>query len=88
MEKKIDPEHIPENEFLKLVAGVKHGDEDSMTRIIEMFEEDMRILSRYIPMPKEDALQSMKLELIELIKNSTLYDEEESNEKKGSEEKE
>ncbi|MFD1137284.1 hypothetical protein [Paenibacillus urinalis] len=87
MEKKIDPEHIPENEFLKLVAGVKQGDEDSMTRIIEMFEEDMRILSRYIPMPKEDALQSMKLELIELIRNSTLY-EEESNEKKGSEEKE
>ncbi|MCM3129259.1 hypothetical protein ACFQ3J_19240 [Paenibacillus provencensis] len=87
MEKKIDPEHIPENEFLRLVAGVKQGDEDSMTRIIEMFEEDMRILSRYIPMPKEDALQSMKLELIELIRNSTLY-KEENNEKEGSEEKE
>ncbi|MEK5060770.1 hypothetical protein ACFSVM_14910 [Paenibacillus shunpengii] len=87
MEKKIDPEHIPENEFLRLVAGVKQGDEESMARIIEMFEEDMRLLSRYIPMPKEDALQSMKLELIELIRNSTQY-EEERNEKKGSEEKE
>ncbi|SFS70592.1 hypothetical protein [Paenibacillus sp. 453mf] len=87
MEKKIDPEHIPENEFLRLVAGVKQGDEGSMTRIIEMFEEDMRILSRYIPMPKEDALQSMKLELIELIRNSKLY-KEENNEKEGPEEKE
>lgn len=87
MEKKIDSEHIPENEFLRLVAGVKRGDENSMARILEMFEEDMRILSRYIPMPKEDALQSMKLEFIELIRNSPLY-EEENKEKEDTGEKE
>ncbi|MCM3784678.1 hypothetical protein M3231_17070 [Neobacillus mesonae] len=77
MEKKIDSDHIAENEFLNLVAGVKKGDEASMKRVIEMFEEDMKILSKYIPMPKEDALQSMKLELIALIKNSSLTEEEE-----------
>lgn len=72
MEKKNNSEPIGENEFLKLVHGVQQGDTAAMEELLAMFESDMRLLSRYIPMPKEDALQSMKLEFITLIKNKVL----------------
>lgn len=80
MEKKNNSETIGENEFLKLVRGVQQGDTSAMEQLLEMFESDMRLLSRYIPMPEEDALQSMKLEFITLIKNKVLDEKETSDE--------
>lgn len=80
MEKKNNSESIGENEFLKLVRGVQQGDTSAMEQLLEMFESDMRLLSRYIPMPEEDALQSMKLEFITLIKNKVLDEKESSDE--------
>ncbi|WIV19546.1 helix-turn-helix domain-containing protein [Paenibacillus polygoni] len=72
MEKKNNPESIGENEFLRLVYEVQQGDPAAMEKLLDMFESDMRLLSKYIPMPEEDALQSMKLEFITLIKNKVL----------------
>lgn len=72
MEKKSNQESIGENEFLVLVRKVQQGDTAAMEVLLSMFEADMRLLSRYIPMPEEDALQSMKLEFITLIKNKVI----------------
>lgn len=72
MEKKNNQESIGENEFLVLVRKVQQGDTAAMEMLLSMFEADMRLLSRYIPMPEEDALQSMKLEFITLIKNKVI----------------
>ncbi|WP_211747173.1 helix-turn-helix domain-containing protein [Paenibacillus sp. Marseille-Q4541] len=74
MEKKNNSESIEENEFLRLVHGVQQGDSEAMEQLLDMFESDMKLLSRYIPMPEEDALQSMKLEFITLIKNKVLLE--------------
>ena len=81
MEKKNNSESIGENEFLRLVHDVQQGDTAAMEELLAMFESDMQLLSKYIPMPEEDALQSMKLEFITLIKNKVLDQKESSDER-------
>lgn len=72
MEKKGDVEVISDDELLKLIIEVQNNDKHAMQRIIQLFEKDMIELSRYIRMPQEDALQSMKTELMDLIKNKKM----------------
>ncbi len=38
-------------------------DSDAMLELLNFFEKDMLKLSRYIQIPRENALQSMKLEM-------------------------
>jgi len=38
-----------------------------LQKVIDLFEQEMISLSRFIKMPQEDALQTLKLALIELI---------------------
>lgn len=59
----------------EIFANGLHGDpvpyiglRDAMLELLNFFEKDMLKLSRYIQIPREDALQSMKLEMIELFK--------------------
>ncbi|HUC93098.1 MAG TPA: helix-turn-helix domain-containing protein [Paenibacillus sp.] len=72
MEKKGDAEVISDDELLKLIIAVQNNDKHAMQRIIQLFEKDMIELSRFIRMPQEDALQSMKTELMDLIKNKKM----------------
>lgn len=39
--------------------------EMSMLKLLDTFEPTMHELARFIPIPREDALQSMRLELLE-----------------------
>ncbi|MEJ3720089.1 hypothetical protein WGM54_19080 [Paenibacillus polymyxa] len=46
-------------------------DEQSMLDFLSLFEEDMDVLSRYMRMPKEDAIQWLKLGLMEIVLQRT-----------------
>ncbi|MCE5170690.1 helix-turn-helix domain-containing protein [Paenibacillus profundus] len=68
MEKEFPQNVITETEFLELIQRAQDDDKEAMLQIIELYEQEMIDLSRYIKMPKEDALQAMTTGLIELIK--------------------
>jgi hypothetical protein len=42
-------------------------DEQAMLDFLSLFEKDMDVLSRYMRMPKEDAIQWLKLGMMEIV---------------------
>jgi len=68
MENKDPPLPMSETEFLNLLSLVKQNDSEAILKLLEFFKEDILALSRYIPTDREDAIQSIVLELIELFK--------------------
>lgn len=46
-------------------------DEQAMLDFLSLFEEDIDVLSRYMRMPKEDAIQWLKLGLMEIVLQRT-----------------
>jgi hypothetical protein len=57
------------NEFRHVVSLAKQGDKNSMDEILDLFAYDIEYLSKYIMLPREDAIQSLKTELISIICN-------------------
>lgn len=72
METKNPPFTLTKNEFMTLLAKAKNHDPDATLTLLHYFEPEMLQHSRYISMPQEDALQHMRLVLIELFHNSDL----------------
>ncbi|MEK4438984.1 hypothetical protein [Paenibacillus sp. FSL K6-2862] len=67
MEKEDFKDVISEADFIALVELAREGDQDAFLKIVDFFEEDMIQLAKYIKMPREDVMQSLKLGLLELI---------------------
>lgn len=67
MEKENSLETISDSEFLALLSLAKQHDSDAILKLLHYFEEEMIKLSQFIRIPKEDAIQSMKLEMIDLF---------------------
>lgn len=70
METKNDHPIIPDSELLRLQQAAKDGDQEAMLQLIDMFKDDMIRLSRFIRLPKEDAVGEMIVEFLEYIKSS------------------
>ncbi|MCY9529416.1 MULTISPECIES: hypothetical protein [Paenibacillus] len=71
METKDDSRIISEDYFLGLLSRMQnYNDKHATKELLGFFEKDMIRLSRFIKMPKEDAIQTMKLELIEVFKRN------------------
>ncbi|WP_246187896.1 hypothetical protein [Paenibacillus tengchongensis] len=69
MEKEDDRGIISEDEFLKLLSLVQEqNDETATLKLLDLYEQDIIRLSKYMRMPKEEAIQGMKVELLELLK--------------------
>ncbi|MDP4181492.1 MAG: helix-turn-helix domain-containing protein [Bacillota bacterium] len=49
------------------VKRAKDGDKKSMEDVLNYFSDDINYLSRFIMLPKEDAIQELKLELLNII---------------------
>ncbi|KGP77465.1 MULTISPECIES: helix-turn-helix domain-containing protein [Paenibacillus] len=71
MEKEDIKLSIDEIEFMNLVQRSRKGDQAAFMAILDMFEEEMEQMAKYIRMPKEDVMQSLRLGLLELIINHT-----------------
>lgn len=60
----------PSNEQLRLlVQAAGRGDQVAKLRIIDFFEQEIEDLSRFMRMPRDEAKQTLKLELLELIRH-------------------
>ncbi|WP_256222576.1 helix-turn-helix domain-containing protein [Paenibacillus sp. OK076] len=57
---------------MTLLTKAKNHDPDAMLKLLHYFEPEMLRHSRYISMPQEDALQHMRLVLIELFHTTDL----------------
>lgn len=76
MEKEDDIRVVNDRELLALIKAVRHKDPHAMMKLIELFEGEIARVSKFIPMPTEDAISTITLELLEIIieqdKNSNL----------------
>lgn len=66
----MEKERLRDNETCNLeyiLQKAQTGDKESIEAVLLYFEEDINNLAKYIKMPKEDAVQTLKLELIEYI---------------------
>lgn len=52
-----------------LLKGAQSGDEKAMIQLLEIFSPQMEKHAKMLRMSKEDAMQSLKLELILFIQN-------------------
>ncbi|RXZ82530.1 hypothetical protein EBB07_10720 [Paenibacillaceae bacterium] len=69
MEEKNTSSNTTETEFLELLELARNNDHNAILSLLAIFEPDMHEHSRYIKMPKEDVLQSMKLAMIEMFRD-------------------
>ncbi|HEX2928050.1 MAG TPA: helix-turn-helix domain-containing protein [Ruminiclostridium sp.] len=53
--------------FIETVRKAQQGDKESMDKILDFFTTDIEYLSKYIMLPREDAIQMLKIELISII---------------------
>lgn len=53
--------------FEQIVKKVKNGDKESMQMILDLFTNDIEYLSKYIMLPKEEAIQILKIELLNIV---------------------
>lgn len=60
---------MPSEAFAKTLKKAQNGDKEAMQKILDAMEPDIRQLSKFIRLPKEDAVQSLKVELIAIVKN-------------------
>jgi|GEM_PF-1266538 len=58
--------------FIQIVKKAQQGDKMSMNEIINLFNDDIEYLSRYIMLPREDAIQSLKVELINIVNDNNV----------------
>lgn len=58
---------ITDSELLKLLYAAKQKDTQAMQQLIDLYKEDIHRISKFIYLPKEDAISTIILEFLELI---------------------
>lgn len=70
MEKERDRNNkIQSDSFTKSLEKAQNGDKEAIQEILDTLEPDIKKLSKFIRLPKEDATQFLKVELINIVKN-------------------
>ncbi|WP_090903825.1 MULTISPECIES: helix-turn-helix domain-containing protein [unclassified Paenibacillus] len=67
MEKK-NTRGSTKEDLTQLLFQARAGEEQAILKILELYHPEMEKLAETIRMPKEDTIQSLRLELIEFIK--------------------
>lgn len=70
MENKDDAEMITDRQILELMQAVRQKDPEAMLQLIILYKEDIVNISKFIHMPKEDAVSEIILEFLEYIQRS------------------
>lgn len=55
--------------FTDLVEMAKLGDKKSMEEILMLFNDEIKYLSQFIMLPREETYQALQVELISIIMN-------------------
>ncbi|MCP1311356.1 helix-turn-helix domain-containing protein [Paenibacillus tyrfis] len=67
MEKERFKYDLSEDDFSQILDKAKKGDKDSIQKILEIFEDEIKNLAKFIFMPEQDAIQTIKLRFLETI---------------------
>ncbi|HBF2207824.1 hypothetical protein [Paenibacillus aceti] len=70
MEKENDSTIISDGELLDLLFAAKQRDPDAMLQLIDIYKGDILRISKFIQLPKEDAVSIITLEFLEFIQKS------------------
>ncbi|BFH18391.1 hypothetical protein M5X00_00665 [Paenibacillus alvei] len=73
MEEKMSQVSLSEDEFVGLLSLARQNNKEAIMKLFYYFEKDIIYLSKFIKMPNEDAIQSIKLELLQLIKYDSYW---------------
>ena len=55
------------HQFVEIVKKAQSGDKASMEDILSLFSVDIEYLSKFIMLPREEAIQTLKIELINIV---------------------
>ena len=69
MEKKNDPKVISDREFMILLKA-KQNEDQAILQLIDLYKDDIMRISQYIYMPQEDAISTIVLEFMEVIREN------------------
>ncbi|WP_150269465.1 hypothetical protein [Paenibacillus tepidiphilus] len=67
MQEKDAAQLITDHEFLTLLQEAKLKKPEATLQLLHLFREDILNISRYIHLPKEDAISTITLEFLEFI---------------------
>ncbi|MBX4151110.1 MULTISPECIES: helix-turn-helix domain-containing protein [Paenibacillus] len=77
MEKKNDSKVISDREFITLLQAAKRNDVQAILQLIDLYKDDIMRISQYIYMSQEDAMSTIVLEFMEVIReNNDTYETE------------
>lgn len=68
--KKNDKAVISDGELLKLIAAARLSDQAAMTKLLELYKEDILYVSQFIHMPTDDAVSAITVEFLESVLHS------------------
>jgi hypothetical protein len=72
MEKENAQTFISDSEFNELLHLAQEGNKEAMFNILSIFEKDILRVSKYIRMSREDAIQCILTDFIELLRNEVI----------------
>jgi hypothetical protein len=58
-----------EGAFRSLVTQARNRDKEAMEKLLSLFESEIQDLARFIKMPREDAIQTIKTDFLEMIQS-------------------
>lgn len=56
------------NTFIETLEKAQNGDKEAMQEILDVMDPEIKQLSKYVRLPREDAIQTLKTELINIVK--------------------
>lgn len=72
MEAQNDQPIIPDDELLSLLHAARRKDPEAMLRLIDLYEEDIVRISKFIHLPEEDAVSTIILEFLEFVQEGAV----------------
>lgn len=61
-----------EGTFDDLIAGTRNKDKAAMEQLLALFEQEIQEMARFIKMPREDAIQTIKTDFLEVIQRGEM----------------
>lgn len=67
MEAKDAPAAVSDSQFAELLTAARQKQPEAMLRIIELFQEDIEMVSKHILISREDAISHIVTEILAFI---------------------
>lgn len=67
MEAKDAPAAVTDSQFAELLRAARQKQPEAMLRIIELFQEDIEMVSKHILISREDAISHIVTEILAFI---------------------